>query len=111
MSKKKKILISGFIILLLLVIGFSIVIGIKYCKTNDIKKNARSTIECMINSDYSKNFYYISNDKIGIKRYNSRCGDTPNGVPLNESPFLSAKRDLHGGTSSSIGLYGQNRAC
>lgn len=60
MSKKKKILVSCFIILLLLVIGFSIVIGMKYWKTNDIRKNAKSTIECMINSDYSKDFYYIS---------------------------------------------------
>ena len=60
MRSKKKILISGFIILLLLVIGFSIVIGMKYWKTNDIRKNAKSTIECIINSDYSKDFYYIS---------------------------------------------------
>lgn len=60
MSKKKKIGTICFIILLLLIIGFSAVIGMKYWKTNDIRKNAKSTIDCMINSDYSNEFYYIS---------------------------------------------------
>lgn len=60
MSKKKKIGTICFIILLLLIIGFSTVIGMKYWQTNDIRKNAKSTIECIINSDYSKDFYFIN---------------------------------------------------
>lgn len=60
MSKRKKIGTICFIILLLLIIGFSTVIGMKYWQTNDIRKNAKSTIECIINSDYSKDFYFIS---------------------------------------------------
>lgn len=60
MSRKKKICIVLTAIILLALTGISIIIGMKYWKTNDIRKNAKSTIECIINSDYSKDFYYIS---------------------------------------------------
>lgn len=59
MSRKKKICIVLTTIILLALTGIGIIIG-KNWKTNDIRKNAKSTIECMINSDYSKDFYYIS---------------------------------------------------
>lgn len=57
---KKKIGIVFIVMVLISLIVFGAIIGMKYWKTNDIRKNAKSTIECMINSDYSKDFYYIS---------------------------------------------------
>lgn len=60
MSKRKKIFMVFTAIIVLILIGISTIMGMRYWKTYDIRKNAESTIDCMINSDYSKDFYYIS---------------------------------------------------
>lgn len=60
MSKKRKICMIFTSIIVLILIGIITIMGMKYWRTNDIRKNAKSTIDCIINSDYSKDFYYIS---------------------------------------------------
>lgn len=60
MENKRKIIlgISAAIIAVLTVVTIIFIGG--YFKNNDIRKNAKSTIDCMIKSDFSENFYYIS---------------------------------------------------
>lgn len=57
MSKKRKICMIFTSIIVLILIGIITIMGMKYWRTNDIRKNAKSTIDCIINSDYSKDFY------------------------------------------------------
>lgn len=59
MSIIKKIWSVFSVIVFAVLIITIIIIGIRYLQTNSIRKNAKSTIDCMINSDYSKDFYYI----------------------------------------------------
>lgn len=97
MSKKKKICIAFIAIILLILIGIGSIIGMKYWKTNDIRKNAKSTIECIINSDYSKDFYYIS--MYGQIKNELNMGEVANNVMSNmkyKFNDITVKKDDNG---------------
>lgn len=97
MSKKKKICIAFIAIILLILIGIGSIIGMKYWKTNDIRKNAKSTIECIINLDYSKDFYYIS--MYGQIKNELNMGEVANNVMSNmkyKFNDITVKKDDNG---------------
>ena len=97
MSKKKKICIAFIAIILLILIGIGSIIGMKYWKTNDIRKNAKSTIESIINSDYSKDFYYIS--MYGQIKNELNMGEVANNVMSNmkyKFNDITVKKDDNG---------------
>lgn len=81
MNKKKRICIVFIIIIVLVLIGISSIIVMKHLRTNDIRKNAKSTIDCIINSDYSKDFYYIS--MYGQVKNELNMGEVANSVMSN----------------------------